>query len=181
MFLINANYVNLSGFTIKNYGVNGSSIIINSNQCIIKDNILFGEDHFNGIEYCIRVVGGEKNILSNNTIFGTDNGIELSSCKGNIIEKNKFMNNQGFIYLLKSEKHNKKYLGTTTQPSERINYHNQGLVKATKYGVPWVCLAIINVGTIKEAKKIEYYIKKQKLALTVENVVKILDWYYKKL
>jgi parallel beta-helix repeat protein len=97
--LINANYVNLSGFTIKDYDVNGSSIIINSNNCIVNDTILIGENHYDGIEYCIRVFGGENNIISNNTIFGTDNGIELSLCKGNIIENNMFVANDDAIEL----------------------------------------------------------------------------------
>ena len=99
IILINANNVNLSGFTIKEYDVNGSSIILNSNRCIINDNILIGEDYFNGIEYCIRVVSGEKNIISNNTIFGTDKGIKLSLCRENIIENNMFSDNDNAIEL----------------------------------------------------------------------------------
>jgi parallel beta-helix repeat protein len=111
IIFIEANYVNLSGFTIKDYGVNGSSIIINSNHCIINDNILIGEDHYDGIEYCIRIYQGSNNIISNNTIFGTDNGIELSLCNENLIENNIFINNYNGIEL-----ENILYLDRYTNP-----------------------------------------------------------------
>ncbi len=111
IIFIEANYVNLSGFTIKGYGVNGSSIIINSNHCIINDNILIGEDYYDGIEYCIRVYQGYNNIISNNTIFGTDYGIELSLCNENIIENNIFFNNGEGIEL-----ENILYLDRYTNP-----------------------------------------------------------------
>ncbi|MHA2366964.1 MAG: NosD domain-containing protein, partial [Candidatus Hodarchaeales archaeon] len=91
--IINANFVNFSGFTIKEYYENGSSIIINSDHCTINDNILVGENYYEGTEYCIRVDRGDKNTISNNTIFGTDNGIELSGCNRNIIENNTIKEN----------------------------------------------------------------------------------------
>lgn len=97
--IINANFVNFSGFTIKNYYENGSSIIINSDHCTIDDNILVGENYYEGIEYCIRVDRGDKNTISNNTIFGTDNGIELSGGNRNIIENNTIKNNADGIEL----------------------------------------------------------------------------------
>jgi parallel beta-helix repeat protein len=111
IIFIEANYVNLSGFTIKDYGVNGSSIILNSNHCIINDNILIGEDYYDGIEYCIRIYRGYNNIISNNTIFGTDNGIELSLCNENTIENNIFINNDDGIEL-----ENILYLDRYTNP-----------------------------------------------------------------
>ena len=84
----------------------------------------------------------------------------------------------GFLYLLESVKSKRRYLGSTINPNNRIFEHNNNRVKATKNKGPWKCLFIINVGDIAEAKKIEFYIKRQKERLSVRNVVKIINEYY---
>ena len=87
---------------------------------------------------------------------------------------------KGFIYLIESIKNKKRYLGSTNNPVIRISEHNRGYVKATRINKPWKYLMVINIGSLKEAREIEYYIKRQELQLTVRNVIKILNWYYEK-
>jgi len=84
---------------------------------------------------------------------------------------------EGFIYLIESIKNKKRYLGSTDNPSRRILEHNQGKCEATKYFLPWRCLIIINVDSLTEARRIEYYIKRQKEELTIKNVIKSLNRY----
>ncbi len=84
----------------------------------------------------------------------------------------------GYIYLLESLKNEKRYLGSTDNPNQRINAHNQGRCDFTQQYRPWKCILIINVGDINEARKIEYYIKKQKEKLKVENIIKSLNRYF---
>jgi predicted GIY-YIG superfamily endonuclease len=90
------------------------------------------------------------------------------------------MIDRGFIYLLESIKANKYYLGSTNCPARRIAQHNKGVVTATMNYLPWRCLFVIYIGTLTEAKRVEYYIKKQKLKLYPQNVIKILNWYFGK-
>lgn len=42
-----------------------------------------------------------------------------------------------FVYLLKSKKSKRLYLGYTNDLRKRFAEHNQGLVKATKPYIPW--------------------------------------------
>ena len=88
---------------------------------------------------------------------------------------------KGFIYLIESVKNNKKYLGSTQNPVERIKNHNFGNTETTKRDKPWRCLLVINVGTIKEARNIEKYIKSQKEKLIVKNIIKALNRYFEKI
>jgi len=85
---------------------------------------------------------------------------------------------KGYIYLIESVKNFNRYCGSTINPTKRIRQHNNGEVKATKKGIPWKCLLIICIGNITEAKKIEYYIKRQKEKLTIRNIIKILNRYF---
>ena len=87
---------------------------------------------------------------------------------------------KGFIYLIESIKNKKRYLGSTNNSVIRISEHNRGYVKATRINKPWKYIMVINIGSLKEAREIEYYIKRQELQLTVRNVIKILNWYYEK-
>ena len=85
----------------------------------------------------------------------------------------------GFIYLIESINSKKLYLGSTQSPNNRIKNHNFGNTETTKKDKPWKCLMIINVGNIEEALKIEKYIKQQKEKLTVKNIIKSINRYYK--
>mgnify|MGYP001570873991 CR=1 FL=1 len=42
-----------------------------------------------------------------------------------------------YVYLLKSIKFNRKYIGCTEDLQERVRYHNDGRVASTKLFKPW--------------------------------------------
>jgi putative endonuclease len=81
----------------------------------------------------------------------------------------------GYIYLLQSKNNpDKFYLGSTSNPAQRMQYHNIGKNKSTALHKPWKCLLIIYIENIDKAKQLEYYIKKQKEKLSVKNVIKLI-------
>ncbi|HEY4755448.1 MAG TPA: GIY-YIG nuclease family protein [Ignavibacteriaceae bacterium] len=45
-----------------------------------------------------------------------------------------------FVYILKSKKDNKRYIGFTNNLDRRINEHNSGLVKSTKNRKPLILI-----------------------------------------
>ena len=42
-----------------------------------------------------------------------------------------------YVYILRSSRDGKRYLGCTRNLADRLRRHNQGLVKATKPRAPW--------------------------------------------
>jgi putative endonuclease len=84
----------------------------------------------------------------------------------------------GFIYLIKSIKNGRLYLGSTDNPTRRISEHNNQICEATRDFIPWKCILIINLEDLTIARKVEYYIKRQKEKLTVQNIIKILNRYF---
>lgn len=88
--IIKADYVNFSGFTVQKNSINGSSIHLKSENCLIHDNILLVDDYYDGTEYGIRLDNVQFNIFTNNSITGADRGIDFSKCNNNIVQNNVF-------------------------------------------------------------------------------------------
>ncbi len=65
-----------------------------------------------------------------------------------------------YVYILQSQTSEKYYCGETQNIQDRLNRHNSGLSKSTKYGVPWKLLKLIEVTDRSEARKLESKIKK---------------------
>lgn len=42
-----------------------------------------------------------------------------------------------FVYIIKSEKLNRYYIGFTEDIVDRLRHHNSGATKSTKPGTPW--------------------------------------------
>lgn len=42
-----------------------------------------------------------------------------------------------YVYILKSEITGKHYIGSTSDIETRLLYHNKGINRSTKHGVPW--------------------------------------------
>lgn len=42
-----------------------------------------------------------------------------------------------YVYILKSDDHNRIYIGSSENIMQRLSEHNQGKVKSTKSYVPW--------------------------------------------
>ncbi len=69
---------------------------------------------------------------------------------------------EGYVYILKSLKNNRYYIGSTTNIDNRLKMHNNGRVQSTKNNRPYKIELLQKYKTIKEAKQIEYRIKKLK-------------------
>jgi putative endonuclease len=67
-----------------------------------------------------------------------------------------------FVYILKSIKDNKYYIGQTENIDNRIDMHNRGLIKSTKLRKPFVIVKTETFDTRGEARKRENYLKKLK-------------------
>ncbi len=77
-----------------------------------------------------------------------------------------------FVYILKSLKTNRFYIGSTINFEKRFNKHQLGYVKSTKNGRPWKKLLVQKYNSIKQAKMIEYRLKKLKRKDYIEKIIK---------
>ena len=59
------------------------------------------------------------------------------------------------VYILKSLKDNKHYVGMTSCLEKRLTYHNAGRVKSTKNRVPFIMIYNEKYETIKETRERE--------------------------
>lgn len=64
-----------------------------------------------------------------------------------------------FVYVLRSLKDNRTYVGYTNDLERRFKQHNAGLVKSTKHRVPFVLLYSEQLVSLAEAKKRELWWK----------------------
>jgi len=64
-----------------------------------------------------------------------------------------------YVYLLKSKKDGKLYTGSTGNLVKRIERHNKGLVKATKYRRPLKLIYFEGCLSNKDTRKREMYLK----------------------
>jgi putative endonuclease len=64
-----------------------------------------------------------------------------------------------WVYILRSEKTNKYYTGSTQNVSERLKEHNAGKSKSTQGGVPWDLVYFREYGSRTEAVHAEKQIK----------------------
>ena len=71
-----------------------------------------------------------------------------------------------YIYLLKSKKDNKLYIGLTTDLKKRIIEHNQGFTRSTKHRRPLVLIYYEAYSSLKDAEIREKRLKNFKNAYT---------------
>ena len=64
-----------------------------------------------------------------------------------------------YIYILKSIKDNRTYVGYTNNVEERLNKHNSGQVKSTKFRAPLELIYSEKFNSSAEARKRELYWK----------------------
>lgn len=64
-----------------------------------------------------------------------------------------------FVYILRSEKDNKYYVGMTQNLEVRLKYHNSGKVRSTKDRIPLKIVYLEKYNTKEEARKRELYLK----------------------
>ena len=64
-----------------------------------------------------------------------------------------------YLYILKSQKDKKSYIGTTENIEKRLKNHNAGRVKSTKHRRPFVVIHTERFKTLSEARKKEWFYK----------------------
>ncbi|MGB3228197.1 MAG: GIY-YIG nuclease family protein [Saprospiraceae bacterium] len=64
-----------------------------------------------------------------------------------------------FVYVIKSETHNRFYVGMSEDVVRRLKEHNNGKTKSTKSYKPWLLFFIEAFGSREEARKREKYLK----------------------
>jgi putative endonuclease len=67
-----------------------------------------------------------------------------------------------YVYILKSEKDSKYYIGFTENVEERLKFHNAGLQRSTRARIPFVLVHTESFENKSEALKREKQIKSYK-------------------
>jgi len=75
------------------------------------------------------------------------------------------------VYILKSLKNNRYYIGQTQNLNKRIKEHNSGKSKSTKFGIPWELKYKKIFDSRKESLKREKELKKIKKRCIIESVI----------
>jgi putative endonuclease len=71
-----------------------------------------------------------------------------------------------FVYVLKSDRTGKRYIGHTRDLERRLEEHNSGRVKSTKAGSPWTIVAYKKFSSLSEARWVERSLKNSKERLS---------------
>jgi putative endonuclease len=79
-----------------------------------------------------------------------------------------------YIYILKSQKTGHFYIGQTEDLIARLNKHNSGLVKSTKYGIPWNMILHEEYLSRAEAIRRELEIKSYKGGIKFKRLLGLL-------
>ncbi|OGS22946.1 MAG: hypothetical protein A2252_07665 [Elusimicrobia bacterium RIFOXYA2_FULL_39_19] len=77
----------------------------------------------------------------------------------------------GFVYILKSLKNNRYYIGSTINLDNRIREHNNGEVHSTKYIRPLKIEFYQEFENIETAKKVELRLKRYKNKSIIERII----------
>ncbi len=78
---------------------------------------------------------------------------------------------RGYVYILKSLKNGRYYVGCSENPDKRLLYHNFGKVRATKLLIPWERVYLMSFGTMTEARKEEYRVKSMKSRKYIDELI----------
>ena len=76
-----------------------------------------------------------------------------------IFSKNGAINEMFYVYVLRSDKTGRRYVGSCENFDDRFRRHNSGESKATRHGIPWTLLLIESFATRREAVRKERYYK----------------------
>ncbi len=76
-----------------------------------------------------------------------------------------------FVYILKSIKNNRYYIGSTENIERRLQEHNSGKSKYTKLTAPFILVFKKEYQTVQEARLIETKLKKFKSRKVIEQII----------
>lgn len=77
------------------------------------------------------------------------------------------------VYILKSEKTNGYYIGSTNNIERRIREHNKGKSRYTKGKGPWIILYREGFNSLREARLREQQIKSWKKRVAIEKLINL--------
>lgn len=77
-----------------------------------------------------------------------------------------------YVYILKSEKSGRLYIGSSEDVEARINRHNQGIVSATKNFCPWKLMFKQEFQNLTIARAVESKLKRYKRKDFLEKIIK---------
>lgn len=77
----------------------------------------------------------------------------------------------GYVYILKSLKNGRYYIGSCIDIDVRFKQHNKGLVKSTKNLLPLSLEFFQKYDEVKTARQIEYKLKKLKSRKILEQII----------
>ena len=64
-----------------------------------------------------------------------------------------------YLYVLRSKKTGRRYIGSCEDIDDRLRRHNAGESKATKHGIPWIVIHVEEFLTRSAARSRERYYK----------------------
>ena len=64
-----------------------------------------------------------------------------------------------WVYGIKSQNHDRIYIGQTCDLEKRLKAHNRGVVRSTKKDRPWEIIAIERCETLGAARWLEFQLK----------------------
>ena len=76
-----------------------------------------------------------------------------------------------YVYILKSSESGKYYVGETDNIDRRLNQHITGKSSFGKRNKGIKLVHVINVNTLGDAKRLEYFLKKQKSHTFISKVI----------
>ncbi len=82
-----------------------------------------------------------------------------------------FLIKMNYVYILKSKKNNKYYIGSTNNPSRRLLEHNEGKTKSLKYIRPLKLVFKKEFNNLFDARKMEINLKRLKSRKIIEKII----------
>jgi putative endonuclease len=76
-----------------------------------------------------------------------------------------------YVYILKSTKNGRYYIGHTHDLNDRLSRHNNGQTKSTKSGAPWQTVHTEEYSTKQEAYRREFEIKSYKSGILFKKLL----------
>jgi len=78
-----------------------------------------------------------------------------------------------FVYVLKSQKDRKHYIGSTSNMEKRLFAHNEGLSTSTKHRRPFKVIFVKEFKSKADATKFERLLKKQKGGVVFDRLISL--------
>lgn len=77
----------------------------------------------------------------------------------------------GYLYILKSLRNGRYYIGSTNNLERRLKEHNTGQTKYTKYTIPFEIAFSYECVSLEEARKLEKKLKKFKSKTIIDKII----------